>query len=79
MDPCPERRWRVGNKDLGILNIRNCSEQAESLADEAVRTDLRCEQIPIGADDFHGFANRICEGTEQIRISEKWGIIPEKC
>ena len=24
---------------------------------------------PIGAADFHGFANRICEGPEQIRIN----------
>ena len=31
--------------------------------DSGVRT-------PIGAADFHGFANRICEGTEQIHITQ---------
>ena len=32
----------------------NCSEQAESLADEAVRTDLRCEQTPSAQPIFMG-------------------------
>ena len=26
---------------------------------------------PFGAADFHGFANRICEGTEQIRKNKR--------
>lgn len=45
----------------------NCSAQSETLADEAVRTDLRCEH-PIGTADFHGFTKGICEGTEQIGL-----------
>ena len=28
-------------------NIGNCLEQSELLADEAVRSDLMCEQIPL--------------------------------
>ena len=27
---------------------------------------IQVQANPIGVDDFHGFANRICEGTEQI-------------
>ena len=26
---------------------------------------------PIGAAEFHGFVNRICEGTEQIQKREE--------
>ena len=36
------------------VNNSNCSEQAESLADEAARTDLRCEQTPSALLIFMG-------------------------
>ena len=37
-----------------MVTSGNCSEQAESLADEAVRTDLRCEQTPSAQPIFMG-------------------------
>ena len=29
---------------------------------------IQMQAHPIGVADFHGFANRICEGTERIRV-----------
>ena len=33
---------------------------------------------PIGAAEFHGFVNRICEGTEQIRPMNNIKIVDKK-
>ena len=40
--------------DKKSMKKSNYSEQAESLADEAVRTDLRCEQTPSAQPIFMG-------------------------
>ena len=40
--------------DKKSMKKSNYSEQAKSLADEAVRTDLRCEQTPSAQPIFMG-------------------------
>ena len=48
-------RSEILHKSSLFLKIyRYCAEQAESLADEAVRTDLRCEQAPSAQQIFMG-------------------------
>ena len=55
--------------DKKSMKKSNYSEQAKSLADEAVRTDLRCEQTPSAQPVFMGL--RIVSGKVLNRYEKE--------